>query len=98
MTLSIIHHEHDCVVSEDPYSHYKWAMQFVFVWFADTEVQCMCGFCEHVANSRYVCVYIYTSSSNALVVLADLFAIITALCVIRLCTSGLIIISIQHYV
>ena len=58
MTLSIIHHEHDCVVSEDPYSHYKWAMQFVFVWFADTEVQCMCGFCEHVANSRYVCIYI----------------------------------------
>ena len=65
MTLSIIHHEHDCVVSEDPYSHYKWAMQFVFVWFADTEVQCMCGFCEHVANSRYVCVYIYIEQQCA---------------------------------
>ena len=96
MTLSIIHHEHDCVVSDDPYSHYKWAMQFVFVWFADMEVQCMCGLCEHVTNYIYIymCVHIYIciyiSSSNALVVLADLFAIITALCVMRFGTSGLI--------
>ena len=52
MTLSIKHHEHDCVVSDDPYSYYKWAMQFVFVWFADMDVQCMCGLCEQVTNYR----------------------------------------------